>query len=309
MNRKLININSRKIKSIFGKTVIFLLMIGFSYVVLFPFFAKISSSLMSKNDLYDVAVSLVPREFSLDNFKHFILQDSFLKSLFNTAFFALCVSVCTVISATLVGYGLARFRFKGVTLCLIALILTMLIPSITIWIPLYETFRFFDVFGIIKATTGTPLNLTNTVIPIVVLAITSLGFKGGIHTLLMRQYFAGVPKEISEAAYVDGAGAWKTFITIMVPMAKSMMIVVFILAFVWQWTDTYFINIFYGSKELLPNLVLSNTVLSSSSNANFYQGFVYANAGVLISILPPLVIYIVFQKKIIGGIESAGLVG
>ncbi len=309
MNRKLININSRKIKSIFGKTVIFLLMIGFSYVVLFPFFAKISSSLMSKNDLYDVAVSLVPREFSLDNFKHFILQDSFLKSLFNTAFFALCVSVCTVISATLVGYGLARFRFKGVTLCLIALILTMLIPSITIWIPLYETFRFFDVFGIIKATTGAPLNLTNTVIPIVVLAITSLGFKGGIHTLLMRQYFAGVPKEISEAAYVDGAGAWKTFITIMVPMAKSMMIVVFILSFVWQWTDTYFINIFYGSKELLPNLVLSNTVLSSSSNANFYQGFVYANAGVLISILPPLVIYIVFQKKIIGGIESAGLVG
>lgn len=309
MNRKLININSRKIKSIFGKTVIFLLMIGFSYVVLFPFFAKISSSLMSKNDLYDVAVSLVPREFSLDNFKHFILQDSFLKSLFNTAFFALCVSVCTVISATLVGYGLARFRFKGVTLCLIALILTMLIPSITIWIPLYETFRFFDVFGIIKATTGAPLNLTNTVIPIVVLAITSLGFKGGIHTLLMRQYFAGVPKEISEAAYVDGAGAWKTFITIMAPMAKSMMIVVFILSFVWQWTDTYFINIFYGSKELLPNLVLSNTVLSSSSNANFYQGFVYANAGVLISILPPLVIYIVFQKKIIGGIESAGLVG
>lgn len=309
MNRKLININSRKIKSIFGKTVIFLLMIGFSYVVLFPFFAKISSSLMSKNDLYDVAVSLVPREFSLDNFKHFILQDSFLKSLFNTAFFALCVSVCTVISATLVGYGLARFRFKGVTLCLIALILTMLIPSITIWIPLYETFRFFDVFGIIKATTGAPLNLTNTVIPIVVLAITSLGFKGGIHTLLMRQYFAGVPKEISEAAYVDGAGAWKTFITIMVPMAKSMMIVVFILSFVWQWTDTYFINIFYGSKELLPNLVLGNTVLSSSSNANFYQGFVYANAGVLISILPPLVIYIVFQKKIIGGIESAGLVG
>ena len=309
MNNINLNINSRKIKSIFGKTVIFLLMIGFSYVVLFPFFAKFSSSLMSKNDLYDVAVSLIPREFSLDNFKCFILQDSFLKSLFNTLFFALCVSVCTVISATLVGYGLARFRFKGVTLCLIALILTMLIPSITIWIPLYETFRFFDIFGIIKTTTGSPLNLTNTVIPLVVLSITSLGFKGGIHTLLMRQYFAGVPKEISEAAFVDGAGAWKTFITIMVPMAKSMTVVVFILSFVWQWTDTYFINVFYGSKELLSNLVLSTTTFSQSANANYYQGFVYANAGVLISILPPLVIYIIFQKKIIGGIESAGLVG
>ena len=153
------------------------------------------------------------------------------------------------------------------------------------------------------------MNLTSTVIPIVILSITSLGFKGGIHTLLMRQYFAGVPKEISEAAYVDGAGAWKTFISIMVPMAKSMTIVVFILSFVWQWTDTYFINVFYGSKELLPNLVLSTTTFSQSANANYYQGFVYANAGVLLSILPPLVIYIIFQKKIIGGIESAGLVG
>lgn len=309
MNKSLLNYNPRKIQSILGKTIIFLLMIGFSYVVLFPFFAKISSSLMSKNDLYDIAVSLVPREFSWDNFRYFLLHESFLESFLNTLFFALCVSVCTVISATLVGYGLARFRFKGVTLCLIALVLTMLIPSITIWIPLYETFRFFDIFGIIETLTGSPLNLTSTVIPIVILSITSLGFKGGIHTLLMRQYFAGVPKEISEAAYVDGAGAWKTFISIMVPMAKSMTIVVFILSFVWQWTDTYFINVFYGSKELLPNLVLSTTTFSQSANANYYQGFVYANAGVLLSILPPLVIYIIFQKKIIGGIESAGLVG
>ena len=309
MNKSSLNFNPRKMQSILGKTIIFLLMIGFSYVVLFPFFAKISSSLMSKNDLYDIAVSLIPREFSWDNFRYFLLHESFLESFLNTLFFALCVSVCTVISATLVGYGLARFRFKGVTLCLIALVLTMLIPSITIWIPLYETFRFFDVFGIIEALTGSPLNLTSTVIPIVILSITSLGFKGGIHTLLMRQYFAGVPKEISEAAYVDGAGAWKTFISIMVPMAKSMTIVVFILSFVWQWTDTYFVNVFYGSKELLPNLVLSTTTFSQSANANYYQGFIYANAGVLLSILPPLVIYIIFQKKIIGGIESAGLVG
>lgn len=309
MNKILLNFNSRKLKSIGGKTVIFLLMLGFSYVILFPFFAKLSSSLMSKNDLYDVAVSLIPREFTLDNFKNFLYQEKFLTSLLNTFFFALCVSVCTMISATLVGYGLARYRFKGVNLCLTALILTMLIPSITIWIPLYEKFRYFDIFGIFEATTGEPLNLTNSVIPLIILALTSLGFKGGIHTLLMRQYFAGVPKEISEAAYVDGAGTWKTFTTIMVPMAKSMMIVVFILSFVWQWTDTYFINVFYGSKELLPNLVLSTTTLSQSSNSQYYQGFVYANAGVLLSILPPLVIYIIFQKKIIGGIESSGLVG
>lgn len=309
MKKTLQKFNFRKIQSVCGKTVIFLLMLGFSYVVLFPFFAKLSSSLMSKNDLYDVAVSLIPREFTLDNFKNFFLQEKFISSLLNTLFFAFGVSVCTVISATLVGYGLARYRFKGVTVCLVALILTMLIPSITIWIPLYEKFRYFDIFGIFKAITGAPLNLTNTGIPIMVLALTSLGFKGGIHTLLMRQYFAGVPKEIAEAAYVDGAGAWKTFTTIMMPMSRSMMIVVFILSFVWQWTDTYFINVFYGSKELLPNLVLSTTILSQSANAEYYQGFVYANAGVLISILPPLIVYIIFQRKIIGGIESAGLVG
>ena len=309
MKDKKFKITPQKLRNIGGKTIIFLLMVGLSYVVLFPLFVKVSSSLMSEKDLYDVAVALVPREFSLESFKYVLYYESFIPSVLNSLYFAICVSLCTVTSSTLVGYGLARFKFKGAKLCLVALLATMLVPSITTWVPMYEKFRYFDIFGIITAIKGEPLNLTSTVIPIILLSLTCLGFKGGIHALLMRQYFAGVPYEISEAAQVDGANAFKTFILIMLPMARSMMIVVFILSFVWRWAATYFVNIFYGSKQLLPNMVLELAGREMSSDAQYYLGFVYANAAALIAILPPLAIYIIFQRKIIGGIERAGLGG
>ena len=309
MKDKKFKLTPQKLRDIGGKCIIFLLMVGLSYVVLFPLFVKVSSSLMSEKDLYDVAVALVPREFSLESFKYVLYYESFIPSVLNSLYFAICVSVCTVTSSTLVGYGLARFKFKGAKLCTAALLATMLVPSITTWVPMYEKFRYFDIFGIITAIKGEPLNLTTSVIPIIVLSLTCLGVKGGIHALLMRQYFAGVPYEISEAAHVDGANAFKTFLLIMLPMARSMMIVVFVLSFVWQWTDTYFINIFYGSKQLLPNMVFQLAGRDSSSDGQYYLGFVYANAAALIAIVPPLLIYVIFQRKIIGGIERAGLVG
>ncbi len=296
-------------RSFLGRLLIFLLMCGLAYVVLFPFFVKLSSSLMSQEDLYDTTVALIPRRFTLDNFRYVMDQPDFTPSVVNTFLYALGVAVCTVISATLVGYGLGRFHFRGVNLCLLLLVITMLVPGLTVMVPLYSKFRFFDIFGIFRATTGAPLNLTGTIVPVAVLALTSLGFRGGIHTLLMRSYFKGVPNEMAEAARVDGANAFQTFLLVMMPMARSMMIVIFLLSFAWQWTDTYFTNIFYGAKKLLPSLVMVFTNANQASNKEYFIGFVRANAGALLALLPPLLIYIIFQRKIMEGIERAGLVG
>ena len=133
---------------------------------------------------------------------------------------------------------------------------TLLIPSQTISIPLFSYFKFFDIFGLLQAVNGQP-GITNSVWPLVLLGITGLSFRGGIFIILMRQYYKNIPTELVEAAYVDGAGHLRTFGRIILPMARSMLVVVFILAFAWQWTDTFYTNTLMGGTKLLPNVVLS----------------------------------------------------
>lgn len=298
----------RKAKTLIFKTVIFLLMIGLAYVILFPFLVKLSSSLMSPDDLYDSSVSLIPKSFYLGNFRYILEQPNFMKSFFNTLIYASLVAVCTVVSSTLVGYGFARYKFRGNNICFALLIVTLLVPGLTISVPMYAKFRFFDIFGLFKFVLGERLNLTGSVVPLVLLSLSCLGFRGGIHAVLMRQYFKGVPNEIAEAARVDGAGHFKTFLTIMLPMARSIIVVVFVLAFAWQWSDTYFLDIIYTSKELFPNLVMILTSADTQAS-DYYIRIVYANAGALLAVIPPLIFFIIFQRKIIEGIERAGLVG
>ena len=296
-----------RIRKFTANFFVFLLLFNLSYIVLFPFLAKLSSALMSKTDLYDSAVALIPKKATLDNFKYFLNENRFLLSFLNTSLYSTLTAVFSTASATLVGYGMARYHFKTVNLWLVLLIATMLIPGLTLAVPLYTTFRFFDIGGIFRLITGNPLTLTGTVFPIAILSATCLGFKGGIHAILMRQYFKGVPQELSEASFIDGAGHLKTFLTVMLPMARAMMTVVFILSFSWQWVDTYYSGLLSGGKPLLTNLVL--LMLLSYSQSVTYADIVLANAGALITIFPLIVIYLFFQRKIVEGIERAGLTG
>ena len=140
----------RKVKKLAFKLIVFLLMVGLAYVIIFPFLVKLSSSLMSPDDLYDSSVSLIPKSFYLGNFKYILEQSSFLKSFLNTFIYAAVVAVCTVISSTLVGYGFARYKFRGSNLCFVLLLATLLVPGLTISVPMYAKFRFFDIFQWLK---------------------------------------------------------------------------------------------------------------------------------------------------------------
>ena len=229
-------------------------------------------------------------------------------SLKNTGIYALADAALATASAALVGYGIAKFKFKGVNVLTVIIIVIMLMPIQTLSIPLYLNFRFFNPFGIFSLFGSKGINLVGSPWPMIVMAATSLGFRSGVFVILMRQYYIGVPNELLEAAWVDGAGPYKTFFSIVVPMAKSMFIVIFALTFAWQWTDTFYSNLLYGDVKLLPSLVsmMKNVKLE---NANYYLDYVRANTTEIMAIAPLLLIYAVMQKKIIQGIERSGLVG
>lgn len=298
----------KKTGSFLTKLLLFVMLLGFAYVILYPFFAKITASFMSRDDLYDATVSLVPRALVLDNYKTVLQDTPFVKALLNTLLYSTVTAVCATVSAALVGYGLGRFRFRGGRLLFALVVMTMLIPSTTLALPQFKLFLEFDVFGLFGLILGKPLELTNTIWPMVILSSTCLGFRGGIFVVLMRQYYKNIPNELVEAAYVDGAGHFRTFVRIVLPMARSMLTVVFILAFAWEWTDTFYSTNLMGATDLLSSAVTDLATVSISSSSEYYYYYVLANTALILAIIPLLVIYVIFQRRIIEGIERSGLV-
>ncbi len=180
---------------------------------------------------------------------------------------------------------------------------------------MFLRFRFFDIFGVIKLISGNTINLIDTFWPFVLTSLTGTGLRNGLYIYMMRQFFRGAPKELEESAYVDGAGPYKTFYYIMLPIAIPMMVTIFLFSFVWQWTDTFYTTLFLERMATLP------TVLSSLAVSINYQEFgpmatmspAYAsmlnNTGSVLVILPLIIIYLIAQRYFVESIERSGIIG
>ena len=287
----------------------FVLLLGLCFIILYPFIVKFSSVFMSVADTYDDTVSLIPRNPTLDNIKYLFEETELLPAMSNTFIVSIIVAVLSVISSSLIGYGLAKFRFRGKNLVFILVVLTLVIPMSSISIPMFIHYRYFDVLSIFKVLIGHPVNLIDTYFPNAILAATSLGFRGGLYVIMMRQCFIGIPYELNEAASVDGAGTFRTFYQVNLPLAKGMAFVVFLLSFCWQWTDIAYATRLMTTVELLPSVLNSiRNALSTSLGVGAYVNSLLANAFTLIAILPLIILYLIFQRQLIQGVERSGIV-
>ena len=155
-------------------------------------------------------------------------------------------------------------------------------------------------------------NMLNSYWPFAILSLTGLAFKNGLFIYIMRQYFNGVPDELEEAAYVDGAGVIKTFVRIILPMAVPMMVTIFMFSFSWQWSDTFYTGLFFTSTKsaiLLPNIVKIPTSLDTNYVAQLtYETAIRNTCGILI-LLPLVIIYMFAQRTLIEGVERSGITG
>lgn len=295
------------------------IVIGICFVILYPLIVKLTTSFMEEKDLYDVTVYMIPRNFTFGNYKTAIEYMHFGESFRNSLLLCLLTSVLQIVSTTLTAYGFARFKFPFKRLLFVFVILIMVVPPQAIMIPLYLHHRFFDFFGIIEAIAGKPVNLMNTFWPFVLTAGTANGLRSGLYIYILRQYFRGSPKELEEAAYVDGANAFKTFYTIMLPGALPMIVTVFLFSFVWQWTDTFYTSLFLTNARVLPSVLstLASTVSNAYTSAQFggmqylSPGYISIlnNAGSLLVILPLGILYIFMQRYFVEGIERSGITG
>ncbi len=310
LKAKFLNMNF--IKNVVVKVFTYVLLIGISYVILFPFFAKISGSFMSREDFVDVTVKLIPKYPTLDTYKAIINSNRYFEALINTFVLSVLCGLIQTFMCCFIGYGLAKFKFKGNKIVFFLVIFTMVIPHGTLRLSMFVNFRFFDIFGIFKLLTGSSLNLMNTYWPLALLSLGGLAFKNGLYIFMMRQFFHGVPDELEESAYIDGSGVFRTFIQIILPLSIPMMITIFLFAFSWQWTDNFYTELFIPNNDkfiLMPDVVaIPKTLDTEYAARNLYESAIKNTCGLLI-LAPLLVMYIFLQRYLIGGIERSGIVG
>ncbi|MBQ7387251.1 MAG: carbohydrate ABC transporter permease [Clostridia bacterium] len=309
----------------------FILMLGVSYVILFPFFSKIAGSFMSRADVVDATVSLVPKNFTLEQYKYIFLDNHYAEAFLNTLLLSLLCALIQTFVSCLVGYGLAKFKFKGNKIIMGLVVVTMIIPHSALDITMLQHFTHFDILrvmsindtGIItlisEALTGKHVDATNTFLPFIVLSLGGIAFKNGLYIYMMRQFFKGVPDELEESAYVDGCGTFRTFLQIILPLSVPMMITIFLFAFSWQWTDQFYTGLFFtldgdnGGMWMMPDVFRITESLSFHLKTDFAGRTVYENviqntAGMMI-IAPLIIMYLFCQKYLVQGIERSGLVG
>ena len=288
----------------------FILLLGLSYAIISPFLKKIAMMFMSPADLRNPTVWMVPQEPTFDNIRRVIQYGDYIPAFINSLVISLICAILQTLICCMVGYGFAKFKFKGNTILFILAIFTIVIPPQTLSLALYTKFRYFDIFGILSVTGIGPIKLVETVLPSTILSITALGLKNGLYIFVMRQFFKGVPNELNEASYVDGCSPIKTFFRIMFPIAKPMLISIFLLSFAWQWTDTFYSGLFNRSMLVLPSILTKvNAIAAESITKGTMMSSVMQNTAVIMIILPIFVFYLIFQRKLIQGIERSGIVG
>lgn len=293
----------RFVATIFGNIFAYVLTIGIAFVIIYPLLRRIGNAFKPVEEFYDTSIVYFPRNPTFEVVRQAFYRLNFKQVGIPSFLVALYVGLTQMVVALLVGYGFARFKFRGSRVLFACVILTLVVPPQTILIPLYLRFRYFDILGIFKAITGHSLKLIDTYWCQILFSATGLGWKNGLYIYLMRQYFRGVPKALEEAAYIDGARTFKAFVKIMVPSALPMMLTVFLFSFSWQWTDTFYTGTFLIKKKLLA------TSVNAITHENELMAFNLQQTAILIILIPLIFLFVVTQRYFVEGIERSGLTG
>ena len=255
-------------------------------VILIPLLWTICMALKPNGEMY--TDNFFPRQIAWDNFYKAVTSIDFFRYLLNTCKILVPVMIGTVLSSAIVAYGFSRFEFKGKRVWFLILLATMMLPGQVTMIPCYLIFR--------------QLGWVNTVLPLTVPAF----FGGGAFNIfLLRQFMSGIPKDFDEAARIDGAGAFKIFTRVMLPMCRPVLTAVGIFTFMGVWNDFNGPLIYlYDQKKYTIALGLAFFKGLYTSQWNLMM------AATVLVMLPVLILFFIAQDYIIDGISiSSGTKG
>lgn len=306
----------RQTPTVLFSLVRYAVLIAFAYVLFYPFAFMAVNAIKSTGDWLDPTVEWVPKTLSYNNIKLSMQVMNYWSALLSTFTNGVISALISFISCAFAAYGLARFEFRGKRLLTGIMVLCILIPDTMIMIPSYDNFRHLDflgIFGGLSKLVGTELrpNIIDTPFVFWLPAVFSTGLKNGLFIYIYMQFFKGLPKELEEASWIDGAGPLKTFLRIVLPSSGAAAVTVLVFSVVWYYNDYYQAQI-YLSQNYPLSVVLSNftSMLNSANiiNQTFSLGALILTAS-FITILPLLIYFLFMQRKFVNSIATCGIVG
>lgn len=283
----MVNSGKKRIRSILFH--IFSVVLGF--IMIYPLLWLISSSMKSNNTIFVNSFSLIPKAFdAINNYAsgwQGIAGHGFGTFLFNSLFVTVVGTVCGVFSSLLAAYAFSRVKFKGRGFLFGCVMVTLMIPSQVMVVPQFIIFRH--------------LGINNTYFSL--LAPWMFGY--AFFIFLMTQFFRGLPKELDEAALIDGCGKMGVLFRILMPLVSPAIVTSSIFSFYWIWQDFLQPLIFIDdpSKYTIP------LALNLYTDPNSYSNYGGMFAMSVVSLIPVLLIFIFFQKYLVEGISTTGMKG
>jgi multiple sugar transport system permease protein len=266
-----------------GAVFSYAMLIAFAIVYIYPFLVALSSSFKTDADATSNPLSLIPQAWSFAAYQQLFAGSPLPLWALNSTMITIVVTAGRVFFDSLAGYALSRLRFRGRTIVFSSLIAVMSVPNVVLLIPRFLILRQFGLYD----------SYAGMIIPLIVDA-------GGI--FIMKQFFESIPVSVEEAARIDGAGIFRTFWTIVLPMARPALITLFILSFQGSWNE---FGAFVVSRQS-PSLNTLTTGIASLFSGQLGSGnqFPLKLAAAILMTIPVAVIFFIFQRKIMNTTEG-----
>ena len=285
----------RKIAHVLGRIVFYLICACLAYQLLYPVLYMLSMAVRDPGDINDPSIVWIPKNFTMSNFTDALKSMNYWKAFGVSMTLSIICGFCDVFSCAVAGYGFARFKFPGKNILFLIVVFTI----------------------VVKVFTGQDsINLIGTLWPMIIPSMLAMGVRSGLYIFIYRQFFMGLPVALEDAAYIDGAGPYRTFFSIMLPNVKNAIITVFLFSFVWNWGEYYLSKQFLGSdnRSIMTALSMLRMDLSQVSalagvqlGTNPEKIVTRMQAGCLLTVAPMLIMFVFTQRFLADSIEHIGI--
>jgi len=307
-----------------------LLIVCVCFAILYPLLTLLPMAFTDLRKLGDPRSIWIPSVFSVNSFEfafRYVMRGTGnygpVMILASSILYAMSIALIQLFMSAMAGYALARTKLPGKSIIFFLVIFVFLIPRQSFLITQYLNFKNFDPLGLVTLFNGQPIDMINRPVTLYLLAIFGFSVNQSLFIFIMRQFFIAMPKELEEAAIIDGIGFYKTYFRIILPNAAPALLTVGVLAFVWAYGDTYYTNYFHPSGPYLGKII--DMTFSDDTNRNFINSAArnwfkasqsnelafdaLKQASILIFLTPLLVIYFLVQRKIVENLDSIGIKG
>ena len=280
-----------KEKRLIRDIIYHLLVFSVGIIMIYPLIWMFMSSFKDTKTIFQTAGSLIPAPFTLQNYVNGLkgfAKVPFVAFFRNSLFISTVATIGTVISSAVVAYGFARFRFKGRKILFAAMLLSMMLPAQVLMIPQYLWYQ--------------KLNWVGSYLPLIVPYFFAIQ---GFFVYLMINFIDGIPKELDEAAKIDGCSYPQIFLRVILPLITPALVTGAIFSFMWRWDDFLSALLYVNKSSRYPVSLALKLFCDPGSSSDYGAMFAMAS----LSILPSVLIFIFFQKYLVEGISTSGLKG